>query len=140
MIDIGDKNVSPSLEEIGGFVRNPLFSDLCGKMEERYRAVCKIEFSQCSWAYGWNVKFKKAGKGLCTVYPKENAITVLVVVGKKEKDEVELRLPTLSPAMQEIYRNTEEGNGQRWLMIDLEEEGALYEDVLQLIDIRRKSK
>ena len=39
--------------------------------------------------------------------------------------------------MQEIYEQTKEGNGQRWLMEELEEEDELYEDVLRVIEIRR---
>lgn len=112
------KEMAPTIEEISGFVRNQLFDDLCLQMECEYKAVCKIEFSSCSWAYGWNVKFKKSGKGLCTIYPKENYVTVLVVVGQKEKYQVESLLPEMSPMIQEIYHQTQEGNGQRWLMID----------------------
>lgn len=40
--------------------------------------------------------------------------------------------------MQNIYRQTQEGNGQRWLMIDLEDKDELYRDVQRLIGIRRK--
>lgn len=39
--------------------------------------------------------------------------------------------------MQEIYEQTKEGNGQRWLMVEMEEEDELYEDVLRVIEIRR---
>lgn len=58
-------------------------------------AVCreKIEYSSCSWISGWNIKFKKAGKTLCTVYPQEGYVTVMTVVGRKEKEAVENILP-----------------------------------------------
>lgn len=139
MIDIEDMNYCPTAEEIGAFVRTPLFMKLCMEMEREYKANCKIEFSKCTWAYGWNVKFKKSGKTLCTVYPKENYFTVLVVVGAREKEAVESILPEMTSEIQEIYHTTEEGNGQRWLMIDLEDEGAVYKDVLRLIGIRRNA-
>ena len=45
----------------------------------------------------------------------------------------------LTAELREIYQQTREGNGQRWLMIDLEEQGELYDDVLRLIQIRRMS-
>ena len=35
------------------------------------------------------------------------------------------------------YLQTAEGNGQKWLMIDLEDRDNRYLDVMQLIDIRR---
>ena len=33
-----------------------------------------------------------------------------------------------------------EGNGQRWLMIDLHSNDCVYQDTLKLIRIRRESK
>ena len=98
----------------------------------------KIEYSSCSWERGWNIKFKKAGKALCTIYPRECYITVLVVVGTKEKPYVEEILPECTIEMQNIYNQTQEGNGQRWLMIDIEDKEDLYNDLLRLIQIRRK--
>jgi len=86
------------------------------------------------------MKFKKSGKNLCAIYPEENFFRILVVVGNKEKEQVEAILPGLFSEIQNIYHQTEEGNGQRWLMIGLEDDGVVYRDVLRLIDIRRKSK
>ena len=85
---------------------------------------------------GWNVKFKKSGKALCTVYPRESYFTAMVVVGQKEKGAVEAALPSCAAALQELYARTREGNGQRWLMIDLEDRDGLYRDVFRLMDIR----
>ena len=55
------------------------------------------------------------------MYPKEGYFTVLVVVGQKEKEAVEAILPECTTELREIYKQTEMGNGQRWLMIDLED-------------------
>ncbi|MCI8672926.1 MAG: hypothetical protein HFI89_05485 [Lachnospiraceae bacterium] len=41
--------------------------------------------------------------------------------------------------LQTVYGQTQEGNGQRWLMIDQEDKGRLYDDILKLIRIRRNS-
>lgn len=46
-------------------------------------------------------------------------------------------LPERTAELQSIYEQTQEGNGQRWLMIDLEDKGGLYHDLLRLIQIRR---
>lgn len=140
MIDIKDMNYEPNMEEMGTFINNPLFIELCQHLENEYKALCKIEYSKDVWLRGCNIKFKKAGKSLCTIYPKENYFTVLVVVGNKEKESVENLLPQKSGEIREIYAKTKEGNGQRWLMIDLETSGAVYNDVLKLISIRRQSK
>lgn len=140
MIDIKDMGYSPSIAEIGNFIGLPLFEVFCRYMDEEYQAVRKIEYSKDVWARGWNVKFRKAGKSLCVVYPKNKYFTVLVVVSNKEKERVENMLPYLSRELQELYHNTKEGNGQRWLMIDLYSDDEVYQDVLQLIRIRRESR
>ena len=107
------------------------------EIKETYKCNEKIEYSSCSWEKGWNIKFKKAGKTLCTVYPRENYFTVMIVAGVKEKVLVEAILPECTAELSDIYHQTQEGNGQRWLMIDLEDKGDLYNDVLRLIKIRR---
>ena len=58
---------------------------------------------------------KKAGKTLCTIYPRKNYFTVMLVICKKEKKQTRLILHELSNSIQEIYHNTKEENNQRCL-------------------------
>lgn len=111
----------------------------CLEIKDTYKCNEKIEYSSCSWEKGWNIKFKKAGKTLCTVYPRECYFTVMIVIGTKEKASVEAILPECTAELSDIFNQTKEGNGQRWLMIDLEDKEDLYNDVLRLIQIRRNS-
>ena len=139
MIDLQDKNNYPTIEAIGEYVRNPVFMQFFTEIKNTYKCNEKIEYSSCSWEKGWNIKLKKAGKTLCTVYPRVCYFTVLIVIGTKEKMLVEEILPECTIELSDIYSQTKEGNGQRWLMIDLEDKGNLYNDVLRLIQIRRNS-
>ena len=136
MADLLDKTAQPTLEEIGQVIQNPIFAQFCSEIKGTYKCKEKIEFSSCSWEMGWNIKFKKAGKTLCTIYPRKLFFAVLVVVGEREKELVESILPGCTVALQRIYRQTKVGNGQRWLMIEVEKQGDLYDDVLRLICIR----
>lgn len=138
MIDLQDKTRRPTLEEIASYVRSPAFLAFCGEIQETYQCGADITYSACSMDPGWNVKFKKAGRALCTIYPRESYFTVMVVVGRKEKEAAEAALPDCCGALREIYQRTREWNGQRWLMIDLEDKDGLYRDVLRLIAIRRR--
>lgn len=61
----------------------------------------------------------------------------MIVVGMKEKEAIETILPDCVPELQEIYTRAKEGNGQRWLMIDLEDEGQMVNDLFRFMDIRR---
>ena len=136
MIDLHDKTARPTLEDIAAYVRNPVFRDFCAELMERYGCREAIEYSACSMEPGWNVKFKKSGRSLCTVYPRETFFTVMAVAGRREKEAVEAMLPDCTPQLREIHSRTREVNGQRWLMIDLEDRDRLYEDVFRLMDIR----
>lgn len=137
MINLQDKKNRPTLDEVAQYIQNPVFIQFCSEIKETYQCSETLEFSSCSWEKGWNIKFRKSGKTLCTIYPRELYFTVLIVVGKKEKEAVESILPECTSIIQELYRQTKEGNGQRWLMIDLEDKGNLYDDILRLIQIRR---
>lgn len=139
MNDLQDKNNSPAMEEISEYIGNPVFMQFCREIRNTYQCTEKIEYSSCSWEKGWNVKFKKAGKTLCTIYPREGYFTVMVVVGTKQKAPVEAILPECTAELQDIYQQTPEGNGQRWLMIDVEDKESLYDDLLRLINIRRNN-
>ena len=75
MIDIQDKKYCLALEEVIEYVNNPVFTQFCSDMKSKYNCNEKIEFSSCSWEFGWNIKLKKSGKNLCTVYLKENYFT-----------------------------------------------------------------
>ncbi len=119
-----------------GGIQSPLFPNFCTDIKAKYNVKEKLEFSSCSWEHGWNMKFKQSGKNLCTVYPRESYFTVLFVVGRKEKESVEAILPECTKEIQELYRQTKEGNGQRWLMIDLEDNDAVYNDLFRLLEIR----
>ena len=74
----------PTEYEMKEYINNDLWEDFCKYMKNKYNINPKFEFSKCSWEYGWNVKFKKASKSLCTIYPRENYFTMLVVIGKKK--------------------------------------------------------
>lgn len=140
MIDLQNMNIKPTIEEIDDYIDNPLFNQFYQYMNKKYKALCKIEYSKDVFAHGWNIKLRKVGKGLCVIYPKKNYFTVLVVIGRKEKETVDQLLPHLSKETQKIYHETTEGNGQRWLMIDLNVDNDIYQDTLKLIHIRRESK
>lgn len=139
MIDITDKVHKPDMEEIEIFVENPLFHELCAHMEAAHKALVSIEYSCDKVLLGWNVRFRKGGRTLCRLYPKRGYFNVLVVVGGREKERVNALLPQMSDAMRELYLNTREGMGQRWLLVDLRAPDASYQDVLRLVSIRQDS-
>jgi len=129
------KSQQPSLDEIASFIDTPLWGSLCAWAETTYAITPKVEHSTCRGAPGWNVKYKKSGRALCTLYPEEGAFTTLVTVGAKEAPEAELLLPTFSEYLRALFAGSAAFNGGRWLMIRVTDARVL-EDVKRLISLR----
>ena len=129
------KSQQPTLEEIANFIASPLWGELCAWAEKTYQIEPKVEHSTCSGAPGWNVKYRKGGRALCTLYPDEGQFTALITVGAKEAPEAELLLPTCSDYIRELFARTQTFNGARWLMIRVSD-AAVLEDVKKLIRLR----
>lgn len=129
-------NHIPSEYEMSNFINNELWDKFCEFMKSNYNVNPIFEFSKCSLEFGWNIKFKKGSRTLCTVYPRENYFCVIIVIGKKEKEQFENMFHSFCIEIQEIYGDTREFNNQKWLMIDLEDEDKKYEDVKKILNIR----
>lgn len=115
MVDMQNQEEIPILEDFAAYIRNPAFMQFCSEIKKKGRCNEKIEFSRCSLERGWNVKFKKSRKNLCTIYPSEEYFTVLVVIGSKVKEAVESILYDCAPELRELYEKTRWGNGQNGL-------------------------
>ncbi|HEX3028433.1 MAG TPA: DUF3788 domain-containing protein, partial [Clostridia bacterium] len=129
----------PSMATINAYVDSPLFEALCTSIETEYQSKPVLEYSRCSMQYGWNVKYKKAGRTLCTLYPLEGCFIALIVIGSHEQTEFEWMLPTFTEYLQKLYHETKAGMGQKWLMINVMDD-AVLKDVKQCIAIRRSRK
>jgi len=134
---ICNQNFKPTMDILSAFVNNELWDEFCQFIESNYSRTSQIEFSRCSMQKGWNVKYKKSGKSLCTLYPMAGFFIALVVIGEKEKAEADIFTANCSNYIRELYRNTPYSCGGRWLMIEVKESTVLN-DVMKLIQIRAK--
>lgn len=129
----------PTPMEINGFIRNDLWREMNDFLQRTYRAEPQTTYSGCSAQPGWNVKYKKGGKSLCTLYPMDGYFIALVVIGAREETEAGLLMPLCSGYTQELYRQTAFSMGGRWLMMDVTDK-TILEDAKELIKIRVKPK
>lgn len=134
--DKTDETQKPSMVIINNYVNSHLFEDLCEHLEKEFQSKPVLEYSKCSLQRGWNVKYKKAGHTLCTLYPMAGYFIALVVISNHEQDEIELGLPAFTEYVQQLYHDTKASMGQRWLMIHVINPEVL-KDVKQCIRIRR---
>ncbi len=125
----------PSFEQIRSFVASPLWDEFNGWIQKSYHAVPSIEYSCCSGQPGWNVKYKKGSKSLCTLYPEKGRFIALVVVSPKDEPEAELLVKTLTELTQDVYRRSAPMMMGRWMMLRIESQ-ASAEDAQKLIELR----
>lgn len=127
--------LKPDAAQIDAYIASPLWQELRQHLEDSYQVTPAIEHSGCSGAPGWNMKYKKSGRALCTLYPAQGGFTCMVSIGSKEAMEAELLLAGCTDYVRELYWNSKPFNGSRWLMIQVDSLKVLA-DVKTLIATR----
>ena len=127
----------PTWEQVTEYIGSPLWAEFNERIQSAYQIKPCMEYSRCSMQAGWNIKYKKGGKSLCTLYPMQGYFIALVVVGSHELTEAEFLMPQCSDYVQTVFKNTKTGNGQKWLMLDVRDRGIMY-DVFRLINLRKR--
>ena len=128
----------PTFRDIEKFIGGELWQALGKFIEDTYGISPLLSYSRCAmdggaWK-GWNVKYKKSGKALCTLYPKQGYFVALIVIGNKEIDEAEMVMPSCSEYIQKLYKNSSSMDG-KWLAVNVTDKKIL-EDLEMLIGIR----
>ncbi|MDR2972616.1 MAG: DUF3788 domain-containing protein [Bacteroidales bacterium] len=80
--EVFNKEAEPTESEIKDFIGTEYFSDLDSHLRDNYSIKPKLAYSGCAmdnniWR-GWNIKYQKSGKSLCTIYPQKRYFLVLV--------------------------------------------------------------
>lgn len=129
-----NRETMPELSDVTRFINTNEWQQLYHELVEEIGAKPKLEHSRCSIP-GWNVKFKKRGKSLCTVYPQENRFQLLVIANKQFQSEIEAIIAECAPPIQEAYQKFDFMNGGKWLIYDVDSP-ELLEESLRLIHFR----
>ena len=137
------KEHEPSEAQIKEFVGTHLWDSLDGYLQRTYNVKPKPSYSSCAmdsgmWK-GWNVKYKKSGKSLCTLYPKQGYIFSLVPIGNSEISEAELLIPLCTEYTQNLWNQTPCHHMGKSLAFEVKDEDVLG-DMQNLIALRVKKK
>jgi hypothetical protein len=138
---IMDGSNMPTYDDIIDYINLPareLWKRINLFIQQRYEASPKIMYSKCSAKPGWNVKYQKSGKSICTLYPEKDGFVALVVITLDLLPVIEV----LSEEFTEGALNTIKGarpfNGTLWLMLTVSSAETL-EDVKQLLLLKHKT-
>ncbi len=133
---------APSFEEITGYIEPPArtwWQDISGFLQEQYKSKPKIVYSTCAGKPGWNVKYQKSGKALCTLYPEKDCFIVLVVIPVEMAPLVIGAETPFHPQIVELVQHCKPFNGTFWLMIPVDG-AAAAESVKDLIELKYRMK
>ena len=67
--------------------------------------------------YGWTIRYRRSGKTLVYFFPEDNAFSVLLMLGGKESEQVDLIKDKLKASIKSVFENTEQLHDGRWLWI-----------------------
>lgn len=131
-------NQKPTVEDMNKHIENSMWQELCEFIEAAYNVMPNMEHSRCSCSPGWNIKYKKKGKAICTLYPDDGFFTCLIAIGAREAQEAELVLSDCTEYTKNLYYAVKPFNGARWLMIEVRSREIL-DDVKRLAQVRIKA-
>jgi len=117
-----------AFEELSGYIEEPALSwwlDINAFLQNTYKAKPKMSFSKCSMQKGWNVKYQKSGKSLCTLYPEKESFIVLIVVKLELIPIIEAMKNEFEPVVLDVVKSARPFNGTKWLMINVQSEAIL---------------
>lgn len=132
-------NKQPTWEQVSDYIDNPLWSEFNNGIQAAYQVEPYMEYSRCSMQRGWNIKYKKSGKSLCTLYPMFGYFIALVVIGDDKLSEAEFLMPLCSSYTQNIFKSTKNNHGQKWLMLEVKNK-EIMDDIINLIRLRKQVK
>lgn len=108
---------------------------LTASIESEYGAKPLIAYSVCAGQPGWNVKYKKSSKALCTLYPEPDDFIALVVLGQADMAKLDAVRPAYTPYLLELYDGSRLFNNTKWLMIRVTD-AAVLDDVKKLLRLK----
>jgi len=123
-----DETKTPTLEDILSYINEPgkkLWVELNSFITQQFKTSPKITYSSCSGKPGWNVKYQKSGKSLCTVYPEKDGFVALAVVKLELMPVIEGLQGELDAEIMGLIKAASPFNGTLWLMIPVYRETML---------------
>jgi hypothetical protein len=110
-----DKEHQPTMEEIRALIgsKKELWENLTGFIAGNYRVRSDLTFYGKN--YGWALRFRKAGKALLSMNPREGSFTVQIILGEATAEEA-ARLK-LGKNVKKVLQNAHQFPEGRWLFV-----------------------
>lgn len=137
-----DASHALAYEEIFTYIKEPALTwwkEINDYIQQKYQVSPKISYSKCSAQKGWNVKYQKSSKSICTLYPEKETFIILIVMKLEMLDMVKTMSSNYEPAVMDMIENARPFNGTKWLMIPVNS-AAVLKNVQDLLDFKHEMK
>lgn len=117
-----DPGYTPEYDQIFDYMNETAqayWQDLNSFIRQEYKASPKQMYSKCSAKPGWNVKYQKSGKSICTLYPEKEGFTALVVITLDLIPVIEAMADRFETEIMALISSARPFNGTLWLMIQV---------------------
>jgi hypothetical protein len=134
-----NKGKKPSNEEIKKTIgdRNSLWFEIHQYIEENYDFSKELVFF--TKKHGWAKRYRRQGRTMAYFFPEQGAYSILLILGKKEAEEVNLIKDRLNTEVQKVFDNTEQLHDGRWLWIRVLTKSDV-DSIKLLLSAKRKPK
>lgn len=140
--DMFNGEQEPTEQQITDFIANPLWQELSDHLIRTYLIKPKKTYSRCSMGEGywkgWNIKFQKSGKSLCTIYPKQGFFVAMVSFSAKEMDDADVLIQMCDNYTKEKYKNAKSSKLGKSVSLEVTNENILN-DIKELAAFRANS-
>lgn len=104
-------------------------------IEDSYPGIFTPEWIYGGKKYGWSLRYKKS-RAFCTFVPEYKLFSVVVVLGRAERDKFEARRASLNSKLADLYDSTPTYRDGKWLKIGVSTADDLR-DLTELLTIKR---
>jgi len=135
---ITDKSAPPDERTVRDWMGREGFKHWAGLqawIEASYPAVFAPDWLYGGKKRGWSLRYKKT-KALCTLLPAYRQFSVLVVLGRAEREKFEERRYSWSPQLVKLYDEARAYPDGKWLTVAISSADDLQE-VRELVTMKR---
>jgi len=124
------------LYSIMGEEKFKIWSEVTGFIEMNYNIESMWDKGGKTGIY--ELKYRKGGKTLCALYPRELGMKILIIFGKVEREKFEGSRNAFSKYTNDLYENTQQYHDGKWMYLDCNSNLPI-EDIKNLILIKKKT-
>ena len=138
---IADKSSPPDDKTVRDWLGPKVFkhwADLRSWIETYYPAVFAPDWLYGGKKRGWSLRYRKT-KAFCTLLPEYRQLSVLVVLGRAEREKFEERRYAWRPQLTNLYDEAKTYPDGKWLTLEILSADDRH-DVTELLTMKRRPR